>query len=231
MYLTAIIAAAGSGVRLGNAVPKQFLDLDGRPVLAWSLEAFAATGMVGEMVVVTRQEYMEQVGRIVSDTMIDVPVSVVKGGLTRQQSVENGLNACGSETKWIAVHDAARPFVEPEHIEGAALLARETGAAIVAEPVVDTIKETENNLVVRTLDRSILYKAQTPQICRRDDLLYAYRRAEKAGFQATDEASLLEFAGIPVAIFESNGKNFKITTETDLYIARAIASMDKNMVS
>jgi 2-C-methyl-D-erythritol 4-phosphate cytidylyltransferase len=225
MNITAIIAAAGSGLRLGSATPKQFLDLGGKPVIAWSIEAFAACSIVNAITVVTAEEYQKQTEAIISGIKARQRISVVQGGLTRQQSVENGMSACEDETGWIAVHDAARPFITPRDIEGAAMLARETGAAIMAEPVADTIKEAADGIVVRTVDRSSLFRAQTPQICRIEDLKAAYRHASETRFQGTDEASLLETAGFPVAIYESTGRNFKITTETDLLIARALASM------
>lgn len=227
MNLTAIIAAAGSGIRLGSAVPKQFLDLGGRPVISWSLHVFISSALVNRIVVVTAAEYIKDTEEIVSKLNADKPIKVVEGGITRQQSVEYGLNACQEDTKWIAVHDAARPFITTEDIEGTAMLAREIGASIMAEPVADTIKEVANDLVVKTVDRISLFKAQTPQICRIEDIRAAYTNAEVQGLQATDESSLLEAAGFPVAIYEGTGRNFKITTETDLFIARALVSINK----
>lgn len=224
MNITAIIAAAGSGIRFGSPTPKQFLDLGGKPVLLWSVEAFANTKMIKNIIIVTAEEYIQKTVSLVHDLNLSIPVEVKAGGTTRQQSVLNGLNCCPEETEWVAVHDAARPFIEPSGIEGTFMLAREIGAAIVAEPVTDTIKEASNDLIVRTIDRSTLFKAQTPQICRKDDLLAAYVNAEQEELTATDEAGLLEAADFPVAIFESTGNNFKITTKSDFYMAKALIS-------
>lgn len=231
MLASAVIAAGGSGTRMGEFSPKQFLDLNGKPMIAWSLEAFSQAAEVGEIVVVCPLDYIDETKDYVKKYCRGKSTKVVTGGATRQESVKNGLMASSEDLVWIAVHDAARPFIQSDEIDAVCLMARELGAAIIGTKIVDTIKEVQNEIIVRTLERSRLIAAQTPQVCRKIDLLSAYEFAEKTGFKATDEASLLENSGITVAVHLSSPMNFKITTSADLDIARAISvhmDLDKN---
>ncbi len=223
MLVSGIIAAGGTGTRLGEEEPKQFLDLEGRPVIAWSLEAFSFASEIGEIILVSPVDYTEQATRYAERFCIGKPFHVVSGGATRQESVLNGLKASSRNLNWAAVHDAARPFITAQEVDSVCLMARDVGAAIAAARVVDTVKEVHNQIVTRTLDRSILVSALTPQVCRKDDLLRAYEVASRTGFRATDESSLLENAGINVAVYYGSSLNFKITTAEDLDIARAVA--------
>ncbi len=223
MTVTAVIAAAGTGSRLGVETPKQFLDLLGRPIVAWSLEAFSRAREIAEIVLVAHPAYMELCQEVARDYSRGLPVKVVPGGHTRQESVHNGIEAASQDIGWVAVHDAARPFITPAQIDSTCLMAKEIGAAIAAAPIVDTVKEVEANLITRTLDRTHLVAAQTPQVCRKDDLARAYAQATSQGVSATDEAGLLELAGIMVGVNLVSGFNFKVTTKADLALARAIA--------
>ena len=224
MQVSAVIAAGGSGSRLGKATPKQFLDLNGRPVMAWCLDSFSTAMEIGEIIVVAPIDYLNLAKEITDKYCKDKPWKVVHGGSTRHESVKNGVSASSSKMEWVAVHDAARPFIRPDEIDAICLLARELGAAILAKKVIDTIKEIKDDIITRTLDRSMLAAALTPQVCKKADLLSAYSHAEAIGFVATDEASLLEEIGIDVAVQFGSPINFKITTEEDLTIARAISS-------
>ncbi|RUM91949.1 MAG: 2-C-methyl-D-erythritol 4-phosphate cytidylyltransferase [Thermodesulfatator sp.] len=224
MLVTGVIAAGGTGKRLGEKIPKQFLDLEGKPVIAWSLEAFSFASEIGEVILVSPVDHVEQAREYAEKYCIGKPVKVVEGGKTRQESVRNGLDASSKDLNWIAVHDAARPFITPQEIDSICLMARDVGAAIAGARIVDTIKEVHNQIITRTLDRSILVSALTPQVCRKDDLLSAYETASQTGFAGTDEASLLENAGMIVAVYFGSSLNFKITTPDDLEIARAVAA-------
>ncbi len=223
MQVSAIIAAGGSGTRLGETTPKQFLDLNGKPIIAWSLEAFSKASEISELIIVAPLDYLETVKGYAKRYCNAKPFKVVNGGSTRHESVKNGLRASSDDSQWVAVHDAARPFITTDEIDSICLLARELGAAIMAKKVIDTIKEVEEGIIIRTIDRSRLVCALTPQVCKKGDLYSAYERAEKDGFVATDESSLLEYIGISVAIQIGSSLNFKITTKEDLIIARAIA--------
>ncbi len=222
MLASAIIAAGGSGSRLGYREPKQFLDLNGKPIIAWSLEAFSMASEIGEIVVVAPIDHQDRARNYARTYCKGKPFKVVPGGGTRQESVRNGLFATEGTMELVAVHDAARPFIRPDEIDAICMMADELGAAILARKVDDTIKEVNEGIVTRTLDRSMLVAALTPQVCRKDDILAAHEKAAAEGFVGTDEASLLEYAGISVAVEISSSINFKITTEADLKIARAL---------
>ncbi len=224
--VSAIIAAAGSGTRLGRKTPKQFLDLEGRPVLAWSLEAFSSTKMIREIILVVPQNIEQEAMDMLDVSRYSIPVSIVPGGPTRYDSVLNGLQATMPTCEMVAIHDAARPFVTTATIESVCLMAKEIGAAIVARPVHDTVKEVDaSGIIVRTLQRETLVLAQTPQVCKKQDLFAAYEKAGKMGIKATDEAGLLELMGLPIGMVEGSSENFKITSEDDLRVARALARL------
>ncbi len=224
MKITAVIAAGGSGIRMGEKRPKQFLDLNGIKILAWSVKAFSSVQMVDSMVIVCPEGYQDETKEAVGG-LSSKPMTMVTGGGTRQESVFKGLKACPT-AQWAAVHDAARPLVTPEDIEAVCLMAREVGAAIIASPVADTVKQVDpDGLILKTLDRDHVVLAQTPQVCRRQDLLEAYELAENKGIRATDEASVLEAAGKAVGMVTPSFPNLKVTTAMDLEIARFLAAM------
>ncbi len=226
MKVSAIIVAAGAGIRFGTKTPKQFLDLGGRPVLLWSLEAFDRSPFVKEIIVVVPASEEKTAINIIDSRVHKAPIKVVLGGATRQDSVKSGLDAVDPDLDWIAVHDAARPLVTDMQIEAVCLMAHGIGAAILALPVQDTVKEVdENGRIVRTQDRSRLYLAQTPQVCRKKDLQSAYSLAGDKGIltiKATDEAGLLEVLGIAIGVVKGSPGNFKITTQEDLKMAEAL---------
>jgi 2-C-methyl-D-erythritol 4-phosphate cytidylyltransferase len=251
--VTAVIAAAGSGERLGAGGPKAFLPLGGRPMVEWSIDAFRAAGV--ESIVVAcppgfahglaehshglaehshgEAEHSHGPAEHSQGEVEDLHgeaggLVVVDGGETRAASVSNALGAV--ETELVAIHDAARPFVTPELIAGVlATLAGDPDAdgAIAAAPVTDTIKRASPSgaLVIEgTLDRGRLWAAQTPQAFRVDALRRALEAEPDAIAAATDEAMLLEAAGGRVLIHESGGENLKVTTPFDLERAERIAS-------
>ena len=223
MKVSAIIVAAGAGIRFGAGIPKQFVALGGRPILAWSLKEFDSSSLINEIIVVAPPSDEGAVNAIIQKWIRRVRVKVVPGGSTRQESVKSGLDAVDGDLEWIAVHDAARPLVTLMHIEAACFLAQEVGASILAVPVRDTVKVVdEDGLVIRNQDRTRLYLAQTPQVCRKKDLQSAYRLAEDKGIRATDEAGLLEVAGVVVGVVEGSSSNFKITSQEDLKMAEAL---------
>jgi 2-C-methyl-D-erythritol 4-phosphate cytidylyltransferase len=223
MKISAIIVAAGAGIRFGARIPKQFLALGGRPVLAWSLETFERSSIVNELIVVAPPSDESFAIEITEKWVHRVRVKVVQGGSTRQESVKSGLDAVDPGLEWVAVHDAARPFVTLTQIEAVCFMAQGVGAAILAVPVRDTVKIVdEDGLIIKSQDRSRIYLAQTPQVCRKEDLRSAYKLAEDKGIKATDEAGLLEVSGVAVGVVQSSPSNFKITTQEDLKMAEAL---------
>ncbi len=223
MNVSAIIVAAGASIRFGARVPKQFIALGGRPVLAWSLEVFERSSLINEMIVVVPPSDEVSAIEITRKWVHKVPVKVIPGGATRQESVKSGLDAVDADLEWVAVHDAARPLVTLTQIEAVCFLAQEVGAAILAIPVQDTVKVVdEDGLIIRSQDRTRLYLAQTPQVCRKEDLRLAYKLAEVKGIRATDEAGLLEVSGVAVGVVEGSPGNFKITAQEDFNMAEAL---------
>lgn len=221
--VSGIVAAAGMGVRFGSLVPKQFLPLNGKTVLYHSVHAMLSAASIQEVVVAVHADYMEQAALALQDLMSVKPVRLVEGGASRQESVKNALLATDPGLHWVAVHDGARPLVTPDAIEELCVLAKDMGAALLAAPVRDTVKETdEDGLILRTIPRDRLFLAQTPQVCKKADLLRAYEEADIKGFFLTDEAGLLELIGVPVAVMSSDWTNLKITEPADLKLAELI---------
>ena len=217
MHVTAIIAAGGSGRRLGSAVPKQLLEIGGRTLLQRSIDAFRSHPEVTSVIVAVPADLLAAPPRWL-DGVRDV--RLVAGGERRQDSVANAFAAVGADTEIVLVHDAARPFVTDEVISRAIRGAVAHGAAIVAVPVSDTVKRVEDEVIVETLPREEIFLAQTPQAFRRD-VLGAAIDAGRALETATDEATLAERAGHRVHVVAGDAANVKITTAGDLDRARA----------
>lgn len=234
--VVAVIAAGGTGSRLGNAGGKQLLELSGKSVLAWSIDAVASASSVKSLVVAcdpTRvQEYEKTVKR---ELFTDKPVKFVAGGQTRQESVSNALDVIDDSEQYVLVHDGARPLVKPEEIDAACetlkhhnkhgLNENEPIAVVFAQPSVDTVKEaTEEGRVIRTLNRSDLWTIQTPQIFVASALKAAYNFAEATGYQGTDDASLAEHLGKEVKLVATSRDNIKITLKEDILFAEFLLS-------
>jgi 2-C-methyl-D-erythritol 4-phosphate cytidylyltransferase len=222
MIWGAVIVAAGRGTRFGQ--PKQLLDLAGRPVVTWSVATFAGMPEIVDLVVVTEPEFIERMERALVPFARELRPRVVRGGATRQESVRLGVAALPDQCAGILVHDGARPLVRPHEVRAGMRVVRPGRAALLAAPVVDTIKvvDAERN-VTRTLDRTTLWAAQTPQFAAARDLRRVHAEAVHNGWPtATDDAALLERGGITVTVVEASAENFKITLPGDLARAEAI---------
>jgi 2-C-methyl-D-erythritol 4-phosphate cytidylyltransferase/2-C-methyl-D-erythritol 2,4-cyclodiphosphate synthase len=222
MRVTAIIAAAGAGKRLGSTAPKQLLDLGGKTILARSVEAFDDHPSIADIVVVLPPD-LASAGAESYFGPTSRPVVVAAGGARRQDSVANAFAVVDPSAEVVLIHDAARPFVTPEVIDRTIEAAGTFGAAVAAIEASDTVKRVERHpngaLVVETIPRSTIFLAQTPQGFRREVLADAVALG-RSGVEATDEASLAERAGHPVHIVAGDPGNVKITTERDLMAAR-----------
>lgn len=218
MHVAAIIAAGGTGTRLGAGVPKQFLQLGGKTILQRSIEAFTRHGRVTEVVLALPPQATLEVAEA------DGRLRVVAGGARRQDSVANAFDAVSPDAEIVLVHDAARPFVSADVISRTIDAAAVHGAAITATAVTDTVKqvtmEAGDLVIAGTIPRESIYLAQTPQGFRRDVLARAVALG-RGDAVATDEAALAELAGHPVHIVEGDVDNVKITTVADLDRARA----------
>ncbi|CQR58512.1 2-C-methyl-D-erythritol 4-phosphate cytidylyltransferase [Paenibacillus riograndensis] len=214
----AVIVAAGRGTRMGTVESKQYLLLQGKPIIVHTLEVFQRHPLISEIVLVTGKEDVDRCQEWVKAYRLDKVVSVVTGGSERQHSVHLGLRHL--KTTWVMVHDGVRPFVQINEITACYEHAREIGASVLAVPVKDTIKQVDKDgKVLSTPDRRSLWAIQTPQTFRLSELLVAYESAERDGFLGTDDSSLAERSGIPVAVVEGSYANIKITTPEDLDFA------------
>ena len=220
MFVTAIIAAAGLGRRLGADVPKQLLEVGGASILERSVRAFVSHPRVAQVVVALPAELAANPPAWLGAS--GPRVRVVAGGARRQDSVANAFDAVAPEAEIVLVHDAARPFVTADVISRSIDAAAAHGAAIAAIAAHDTVKRVEGTAIAETLPRASIYLAQTPQAFRRDVLRDAVA-VGRSGVSATDEAGLAERAGHIVHVIEGDAANVKITTSADLAAARAAA--------
>ena len=219
----AIIAAAGRGTRLGGKRAKQFIELAGKPVIIHTLEKFERCAEIQEVIVVLpagdAAEFLAQAGRHGLRKL----ARVIAGGATRAESVWCGLQAVRAATaEIVAVHDGVRPFVTPDEISRTVRAAKDTGAAVLVAPAVDTIKEVEDNRVVRSLDRTRLRRALTPQCFRYELLRRAYEQRPELISTATDDSSLVEALGATVRVVEGDARNIKITRPEDIALGEIL---------
>ncbi len=221
--LSVIVVAAGESTRM-EGIDKLSLEIAGRPVLWRSISVFDTCDSVTRLVVVTHSSKIMQVEGSVERFGLTKPFKVVEGGARRQDSVRCGLTAldeCEDASEFIAVHDAARPFVDEDMIRRGLDAARVLGAAIPVVPIKDTVKRVEHGIIVDTPDRSSMFAVQTPQIFRADVLRAAH---ETVADDVTDDASMVEVAGGLVGTFSGSEENIKITTQSDIAMANAIAA-------
>jgi 2-C-methyl-D-erythritol 4-phosphate cytidylyltransferase len=224
MNVHVLVPAAGSGSRLDGDTRKQYLELGGQTVLVRTLVRLAALSQVTAIhLIVPEEDVAFCRNELVERYHLDKIGAVIVGGAERQDSVRNGLEACGAENQdVILVHDGVRPFFPQEQIGPLVQLAAVEGAALLAVPAQDTIKEVFDGRVRSTLDRRLLWQVQTPQAFRCDRIREAHRRAHAGGYIGTDDASLIEWCGWPVAVLPGHPYNIKITTPADLALARAL---------
>ena len=219
--LTAIIVAGGSSERMG--FDKLLALLGDKPVLAHTIRAFEGTDSVHEIVLVARPERVVEFEELVRQSSFKKVRRVVAGGERRQDSVQAGLENISADSSYVAVHDAARPLVLPEQIEGVFALARQHGGASLAAPVTDTLKRAdENQCVIGSVARESLHAMQTPQIFSRDILERAYATVAAEKLSVTDEVSAVEHVGGTVVLLRNDEWNVKITYPRDLLLAQAI---------
>ncbi len=221
-----IIPASGNGVRFSKKTPKQFVKTRGIEILALTISRFNKRSDISAIVISTQPKYFSRVQRIISKYKFNKVKYIVEGGITRQDSVFNGLlilknfSDCAPSDR-ILIHDAVRPFVQDSFLLRLITAARKYNCVIPGIKLTDTVKSSANmtdgnNIVLKTIPRENLWSVQTPQIFRCDELINSFKRAFKKNFTGTDEAALLEHAGYPVNIIEGDPANIKITNKHDL---------------
>lgn len=222
-FVSAIIVSAGSSSRMGG-VNKQFLEIDGIPVIAHSIKAFMDCKFIDEIVVVTREEDIRTIKQLVEKYSFSKVNAVVCGGETRQKSVINGLKLTSNNADYIAIHDGARPLVTEKVIKDTLAVAVETGAATTGVKVIDTIKYVDDkNLILSTPERTFLRAVQTPQIFNKKLYLDAVSSVEDSD-NFTDDCKLIEAFGHRVTVVDGDYENIKITTPNDVVVAEAYFS-------
>ena len=221
--IAAVVAAGGTGTRMNRAVPKQFLDLAGRPILVHTLRNIQELNDLVQVVVVLPARHIRQAQDILEKESWRIPVQLAAGGAIRQESVRKGVVRASSDVDIILVHDAVRPLCDPATMQRVVDAARESGAAVPGVPATETIKRVSaRGRVLATPAREELFVIQTPQCFRAPILKSALERARKAGFVGTDESSVVRWAGHAVSVVQGSPVNIKITRPSDLAYAELL---------
>lgn len=223
---SAVIAAGGSGTRMGGNVPKQFVRIGGIPIIVRTLLKFETCSDIDEIIVVVRDCDIETVKILLDEYKITKRTRIVKGGATRQASVLNGINAASG--RFVFIHDAARPFVTPEQISEVVSETHRFGAATLGVPIKDTLKTVKKDgMISETVDRENKYSIQTPQGFEIEMIRAAHREAERKGVSVTDDCALAELSGASVKVVEGSSLNIKLTTPEDIILAEGILNSKK----
>jgi 2-C-methyl-D-erythritol 4-phosphate cytidylyltransferase len=227
MKVAAIIPVAGKGKRFGGEIPKQYFKLNGKPIIAITLNKVLAVKEIDHIIVVVSAYEVERMTQIIEQFCDSKKnIRIVIGGEKRQDSVYNGLQDIDRDTEIVVVHDGVRPLIRPEIISESIKIAVKQGACIVAIPVKDTIKQVSGEKVIKTISRDQLIQVQTPQTFKYRILKKAHNEAKIINYYATDEAGLIEWLGLPVIVLKGSSDNIKITTKDDLKIAEALLYED-----
>lgn len=221
----ALIVAGGQGLRMQMAVRKQYLELEGRPVLQHTLMVFDRCKLIDRIILVvppSEDSYCKKM--IVEPACLSKDIRLVQGGAERQDSVYNGLVSVDpGANEIVVIHDGVRPFVEEHHISNCIQAAQDFGASVLAVPVSDTIKHSDHNgCIDKTIDRNNLWAAQTPQAFRYNLIREAHDLAIKNHIRGTDDASLVEAQGYAIKLVQGSRNNIKITTQEDLVFASSL---------
>ena len=226
MKVGAIIPAAGRGKRIGASVPKQFLEIQGEPLLHHTLTVFAYCKLISYVVLVMPRTDVDEVGKDWLNKY-EIVREVVVGGEQRQDSVYNGFNSLEEKTDIVVVHDGVRPFTTPQMITATVERAQQYGAAITAIPVTDTVKQVVDGFVKQTIPREGLWRVQTPQAFQYGLLQKAFKKAKEDSYYGTDEGALIEYLGKGVKIVPGSELNIKITRKEDLALGESLLSRIK----
>ncbi len=221
-FTSAIITAAGSGIRMGG-VSKQLFPILGKPCIVYSLLAFQESSSINEIIITAKPEEIERIQRICREHQITKLAAVVPGGKTRQESVANGFQYLHKKSEIVAIHDGARPLITKEDIDLLVKKAARCGASCAANRMVDTVKKADvKGYITETVPREELFTVQTPQVFQADIYRVSLALAARDHLVVTDDCSILEHAGFPIFLCETGKENIKLTTQQDLELITAI---------
>lgn len=221
--VSVILLCGGVGSRMKSDIPKQYLEIGGKKIADYSFETFQNIEMVKEIVIVAEKQYHHLFSSSSKTLKFAEP------GLLRQQSVYNGLKQVSSDSNFVCIHDAARPFINVEVVQKVIDAAITTKAATLGMPIKFTLKEVSHDLLVKkTVDRSHYYEAQTPQVIEKDILVKGFEKVISDNLEVTDDTSIVEHLNLPVKMVEGSYQNFKITTIEDLQIANYLIQLKKS---
>jgi 2-C-methyl-D-erythritol 4-phosphate cytidylyltransferase len=220
MSVCAIIAAGGRGVRMSASINKQFLEIKKKPIISYTIEKFNQSSLIDNIIIVVPEEWIDFVsGSIVKKYNFLKVKKIIKGGPARQKSIFAGLKELDDIVTHVVIHDAVRPLISNQILENAVNKGKETGAAIVAVRAQDTVKRINENKIESTLNRNMIWLAQTPQVFQKEIIIKAYQKAEADQHVATDDSALVERMGFTVHVVEGSYSNIKITNPADLRLA------------
>lgn len=220
-YVTAVIVAAGNSTRMGFGVSKQFIPLNGHPVIEYTLKAFESAASISEIIIVCRPADKEHIQDIVNDIGASKVKALVDGGSQRSESVYNGVMAASPQTTHFAIHDGARPLISAQDIDRVASYCLEHGAVSLGTPVTDTIKVVNSKgEIISTPDRSTLMAVQTPQVFEKELYLRAVEFSKGNSF--TDDCAMVEAFGVSPVLIKGDSTNIKLTTQNDIPVAESI---------
>lgn len=224
MYSSVVIVAAGKGKRMGADLNKQYLKLDGKEILAHTIEKFQQCDQIDEIIIVTAIDEIEYCRKHIWQAYGFTKIkNIVAGGRERQDSVYNGLLEVSKQSQIVLIHDGARPLIRSKQIEESIETASQVGGCVVGVPVKDTIKICDHNQVVRqTPSRDTLWLVQTPQTFKYDLIMKAYKAGIEKNLLVTDDSMMVEALGYPVKIIQGRYDNIKITTPEDLIVAKGM---------
>ncbi|MDD2401476.1 MAG: 2-C-methyl-D-erythritol 4-phosphate cytidylyltransferase [Clostridia bacterium] len=226
--MSALILCAGQGKRIGGCISKQFIEISGHPLIAYTVKKFQEHPLIDNIVLVTREEYIKYCQKdIVEKYGFTKVINIVSGGEERQDSVYSGLQNLDDTTSWVVVHDGVRPLISLQTIDNVLKVAFEKKAAVVGVPAKDTIKIINPDFTVQgTPPRQSLWHVQTPQVFEKKLILKAYTEAKLSGLRGTDDASLVENMGVEVHMVRGEYENIKVTTPEDLMFIQGKVKLD-----
>lgn len=220
MRVCAIIAAAGQGQRIGSSINKQFLEIENKPILVYTLEKFCQCTLIDSIIIVIPKDWYRYVTENIIDKFEITKVNkIISGGETRQESVYIALKAVDEQYSTVVIHDAVRPLITLDLLNKVIITGQQTGAAVLAVPVQESVKKVSDNQIEQTLTRDSVWLVQTPQVFKRDLIFHAYQQAFFNCITATDDSELVEYLGCPVHVVKGSRTNIKITGPEDLDLA------------